>query len=101
MTIQKYAVLDGMNVVNTILLDETDDYIPPTGHTLIPASDAVSIGWQWVADVWLAPEEPHTDPQPTEDPDVLAAKYDAVEELMALGVSEATARRIVSLPVEV
>ncbi len=101
MTSQRYAVIDGTDVVNIILLDESDSYIPPAGHTLHPASDAVSIGWRWAANMWLAPEEPQSEPQPIEDPDVTAAKYTAVEELMALGITEATARRIVSLPVGV
>lgn len=100
MTSQKYAILDGNEVVNIILLDEEDIYTPPVGHTLVPAQEPVSIGWKWVSDMWLPLEEPQPEPQPTEDPDVLAAKYEAVEELMALGISESTARRIVSLPIE-
>jgi hypothetical protein len=100
MTSQKYAVLDGTDVVNIILLDEADEYTPPEGHLLLPVADDVSIGWRRAGGTWLPIEEPQAVPQPSEDPDVTAAKYTAVEELMALGITEATARRIVSLPVE-
>lgn len=100
MTAQKYAVLDGVDVVNIILLDEADAYTPPDGHQLLPVSDDVSIGWRRAGSVWLPLEEPQVTPQPVEDPDVTAAKNTAVEELMALGITEATARRIAGLPVE-
>jgi hypothetical protein len=102
MTVKKHAILDGIDVVNIILLDDEDEYTPPVGHMVIPAdSDDVAIGWTRVENTWVAPEEPPANPQPTEDPDVLAAKYEGVKELTDLGISESTARRIVGLPIEV
>lgn len=97
MVVQNYAILDGSDVVNIILLDEGDSYIPPAGHTLLPAPDNVAIGWQWVSDTWISPVEPPVEQQPAEDPEVVAENQSALEELMEIGVSEATARRILGL----
>lgn len=100
MTVKKHAIIDGVNVVNVILLDTDDDFTPPNGHLLLVAPDNVAIGWQWASNVWLAPEELSTPSQPVEDPDVIAAKNTAVQELRDIGITEATARRIVGLQVE-
>jgi hypothetical protein len=94
----KFAVLDGTTVVNTILLDTTNEFTPPEGHTIKPCPDHISIGWQWAMDLWLAPEEPEPQPIPAEDPSVTAAKMSALATLTALGISEDIARTIVGLP---
>ncbi|QED11525.1 hypothetical protein PP914_gp035 [Arthrobacter phage Qui] len=100
MAVNEYAIIDGNEVVNIILLDEANEYTPPTGHILVPTEDNVGIGWQRIGTEWVAPAEQETSVEPVEDPDVTAAKQDAVQELMAIGISEATARRILSLPVD-
>jgi hypothetical protein len=98
MTAEKYAIVDGDAVVNTILLDENDKYTPPSGFLILPATDNVSIGWQRVGSEWVAPEITLNPQMPDEDPDVTAAKDEAVQELINAGISEGAARRIVGLP---
>lgn len=97
MTVKKHAIINGMDVVNVILLDSDDDYTPPAGHLILVAPDDVAIGWRWASNVWLAPEELTTSSDPVEDPEILAAKNAAVQELIDVGITDATARRIIGL----
>ena len=96
MTVQKYAVVDGSAVTNIILLDEESDFTPPPGNLLLPAPENISIGWLRSGNEWVSPT-PKPEPVFTEDPDVTAAKNDALVELTDLGMSEATAKRILGL----
>jgi hypothetical protein len=100
MTVQKYAIVEGVDVINIILMADGDLYTPPEGCLVLEAPEDISIGWRMIANDWVAPEEPPAPEQPTEDPDVTAAKYEGLKELTDLGISETTARRIVGLPVE-
>lgn len=95
MTDGRYAVLDGENVINVILWNAEDEYESSEGTMLVAAPDYVSPGWTFINGEWSGPviTEP---PLPSEDP-TMSAKYAAVEELMALGVSESTARIIAGL----
>jgi hypothetical protein len=63
----------------------------------MPVTEEVAIGWKLVDGEWIVPPEPAVE-IPEEDPSVLQAKLTAVEELKAIGVSEATARAILGLP---
>lgn len=98
MAIQKYAVLEGSKVVNTILWDDADEYEAEEGRSLVLATDEVSIGWEKVAEEWVAPPEPEPEPTPTEDPATTAAKITGMNQLMSLGITEPVARMIVGLP---
>jgi hypothetical protein len=99
MPVQRFAVLEGEDVVNVILLDNEDaDYVAPEGVTLIPATDAVDIGWKMVTDAWVAPPVPEPAPAPEEDPAVLEAKMTALGQLVGLGITDDVARTIVGLP---
>lgn len=102
MAVNEYAIIDGNEVVNIILLDEAHEYTPPTGNLIIrtPESENVGIGWTRVGDEWIAPNEPPVPAEPVEDPNVTAAKYAGLQELIDVGISDATARRILGLPVE-
>jgi hypothetical protein len=94
---QKYAIIDGTKVVNVILLDINDHYIPPSGLLLLAAPNDVSIGWTKEGENWIAPQQTTT-PIPVESPDDVAAKTEAAQELIDAGISEVAARRIVGLP---
>lgn len=98
MTIDQYAIIDGIDVVNVILLDDDNSYIPPEGHILIKAPEGVAIGWQFAGDNWIAPEPPEAIQDPIEDPEITQAKMEGLAELLDIGLSEATARRILGLP---
>lgn len=98
MAIQKYAVLEGSVVVNTILWDDADEYLAEEGQSLLAAVDEVAIGWKHTNGEWVAPPEPEVEPQPTEDPAVTAAKTTGMNQLMSLGITEDVARMIVGLP---
>jgi hypothetical protein len=99
MSIKTYAVLEGEEVVNLILLDDESDYAAPEGTTLVPITDdAVTIGWKMVSDAWVAPPEPEPEVFPTEDPSVTEAKMTALGQLVGLGISDDVARTIVGLP---
>lgn len=99
---QKYAVLEGSKVVNVILWDPED--VNASGFEVGTddirlATDDVGIGWELANNEWVPPvaiEEPVVVPH--EDPTVTEAKYSALAELVALGVSETNARIIVGLP---
>ena len=66
MTVRRYAVLDGEDVVNVILLDANDEYEPEDGTTLRLSSSA-GIGWKRVNNAWVPPVNPEVDPE-TEEP---------------------------------
>lgn len=95
----RYALVCDGEVVNVILWDGEEEYTPAEGCEIVEVSDEISIGWTRVDGEWVAPEEPAME-IPEEDPDVVSAKHSAVAELVALGVSENTARTIVGLPLE-
>lgn len=97
MAVEKYAIVDGSTVINLILLDEGNDFTPPEGCLVLPAPEYISLGWQRMLNDWVAPERPAPE-RPIEDPSDTTAKNDAVKELTDLGISEATARRIIGLP---
>lgn len=97
MTADRYAVLDGDNVVNIILWDSADEYDNPD-MDVAPVPEEVSIGWTRVNGEWVAPSPVQIDEPPIEDPLVTAAKESAMQELMDMGISEANARIIVGLP---
>lgn len=98
---KKYVVLEGSKVVNVILWDDAVDiethFTAPEGQTIQLAIGDEGIGWELVNSEWVSQlaSEP---PAPTEDITVLNAKYSALNELTALGVSETNARIIVGLP---
>lgn len=96
----RYALIDGSDVVNVILWDGEEDYEAPDGFLVVPCEDEVSVGWKVNSDGWVPPVLPpaEPDPIPIESSEVLAAKNSALAELVALGVTEATARIIVGLP---
>jgi hypothetical protein len=98
MAIHTYAVLDGEDVTNIILWDSEDEYEAPEGLTVILAPEDVSIGWKRSLDEWIAPVMPEPEPQPTEDPAVTEAKFEALRQLTSLGITEPVARTIVGLP---
>jgi hypothetical protein len=98
MATQSYAILDEGKVINVILLDDKDEYTPAEDQTILLAPDNVAIGWRRDDNTWIAPLAPDVVPEPTEDPDEVAAVYDAVQELTGIGISESTARRILGLP---
>jgi hypothetical protein len=97
MTADRYAVLDGDNVVNIILWDSVDEYDNPD-MDVEPVPEEVSIGWTRVNGQWIAPSPEPVEDHPAEDPLVTAAKESAMRELMDFGVSETNARIIVGLP---
>ena len=98
MTSSKYALIENGEVVNTIIWDDEDDYEVPEGLILFQAPEEVAIGWKVIDDEWVA-SPPLPDPEPpAEDSTVLEAKNTAVQQLMALGITEAVARTIVGLP---
>jgi hypothetical protein len=99
MSINNYAIIDGNEVVNVILLDEDfDDFIPPTGCELKSVPEYVTIGWTWIDELWKPPIVPDQNPEPVEDPAITEAKENALITLMDLGIDETIARTIVGLP---
>lgn len=99
MAIQRFAVMNGEEVVNLILWDDSEDeYEAPEGSTVIAAPEEVDLGWKLSLDEWVAPARPEPEPVPTEDPAVTAAKVTGMNQLMTLGITEPVARMIVGLP---
>lgn len=93
----RYAIIVNDVVTNVILWDGQEDYQPSEECELIEVDEEVSIGWFKEGGVLVAPPEPEFE-IPEEDPTVVNGKLTAVQELVAMGVSEATARTIVGLP---
>lgn len=93
----RYALICDDEVVNVILWDGEEEYTPAESYEIIPVTEEVGIGWKRGESGWIVPPEPVFE-VPEEDPTVLQAKLTAVEELKAIGVSEATARAILGLP---
>lgn len=93
---RRYLVLEGSEVVNVIIWDDTE-VAAPEGLDLRLATGDEGIGWKLVNDEWVAPiiEELSA---PVEDTTVTDAKYQGLAELMQAGISESTARLIVGLP---
>jgi len=94
----RYAVLENDEVVNLIMWNSEDEYEPAEHCMVIPVTEEVAIGWKRDGDSWIVPVEPEPELPPLEDPVVTEARHQAVRELTALGVSEATARVIAGLP---
>lgn len=94
----RFAIVDNHVVVNVILWDGEEQYEPPEGTFLCEVPDEVSVGWTCVDGVLYPPPPAEPYPEPEEDPAIQDAKLSALNELTALGVSEATARTIVGLP---
>jgi hypothetical protein len=97
---QRYAILEGTDVVNLILWDSEDEFEVLEGQVLTPAPDEVGIGWKWESDSWIQPPTPEEIIMPpvAEDPAVTSAKLEALRQLTALGITEPVARTIVGLP---
>ncbi|UVK62846.1 hypothetical protein SEA_ARGAN_23 [Arthrobacter phage Argan] len=97
----RYLLVNEENKVeNTILWSSIDEYQAPEGLTIkVCENDEVGIGWDFIDGEWvnnLPPTVPFE--APPEDPAVLAAKEDALYQLMNLGITEPVARTIVGLP---
>lgn len=99
MSINRYALLEGDQVVNVILWDdEEDSYEPHEGQVILPALEEINIGWARTNGEWVAPPVPELEAPPLEDPSVTEAKITGMNQLMALGITEPVARMIVGLP---
>lgn len=61
---QKYAIIDGINVVNVIDYDEQPSNPPPgfEGNIIAVQSDAVGPDWTYVDEQFIAPILPAPDP---------------------------------------
>lgn len=94
----KYTIVENGVVSNVILWDGEEAYLPPEGCQLCEVDEEVSIGWTMENGVLVPPVQTSEPEVPEEDPTVVAAKLAAVQELVTVGVSEATARTIVGLP---
>lgn len=96
----RYALICNNQVVNVIEWDGEQEYLPADDCIAVLCPEDVSVGWSVTSDGWLAPPEPPEEPapEPYEDPTVIEAKNDALSELIAFGVTPATARIIVGLP---
>ena len=95
---QRYAVVKDGQVINVILWDGETEYTPDEDCEIVLAPIEVAIGWSYSAGDWSEPEPTPSETVPTEDPAITAARHSGVQELMALGVSAATARAIMGLP---
>lgn len=99
MTAVRYALINDQNKVeNVIMWSSIDEYEAPEGLTIKSAPEGIGIGWELIGNDWF---DSNPVPEPVdvvEDPTVTEAKYSAMQELMALGVSEGNARIIVGLP---
>ena len=94
----KFAIIQDGLVVNMVEWEEDSEWEAPEGCTVFEAPETVGIGWSVVDNEWVAPPAPDPAPQPEEDPAVLNAKLEAVNQLTALGITEDVARTIVGLP---
>ncbi|QFG11006.1 hypothetical protein PBI_LORETTA_24 [Arthrobacter phage Loretta] len=101
MTVERYALIEGENVVNVILWDSEEEFEVAEGLVAKLAPEEVGPGWQFSND-WVPPvasPEPEM-PVIVEDPVVTEAKFEALRQLTALGITEPVARTIVGLPPE-
>lgn len=101
MAVGRYALLEGENVVNVILWDSEEEFEIPEGLIAKLAPEEVGPGWLFTND-WVPPAalpEPEA-PVIVEDPVVTEAKFEALRQLTALGITEPVARTIVGLPPE-
>ncbi|WNN94530.1 hypothetical protein SEA_LEWANDO_27 [Arthrobacter phage Lewando] len=95
----RYALINDQNIVeNVILWSSIDEYQAPEGLTIKVADDHVGIGWELIGSEWFDSNPPEPEPIVTEDVAVTEAKFAALQELTALGISETYARIIVGLP---
>lgn len=97
-----HAIVRANSVVNIIVLDANVTYEVAEGCTLHEVSNEVSIGWSLVDGTFVPPEPdpPVVMPEPEDSEETSQAKYAALQELLILGITEATARAIVGLPNE-
>lgn len=96
---ERHAIIKGENVVNVIMLQEGVDYETPEGERIKPAPEQVAMGWKFREDAWIEPvvvDEPNPEPEPI-SPEELSAKQVAVNELVKVGISQASARLILGL----
>jgi hypothetical protein len=96
----RHAILEGPEVVNIILLQEGVDYSVPLGQEIRQAPERVTLGWEWKNDDWVEPVVVE-EPQPVEEPVAAAeisARETAANELIAKGISQASARLLAGLP---
>lgn len=93
---KRYALLDADGtVVNVILWDGETPYTSSEKAVEIPADLAVSIGWTRTAEGWAIPPEPEVPESPVDPNEALQAQ--AVQKLMALGLTEDEAKAIAGL----
>ncbi|QCG77519.1 hypothetical protein SEA_DIZZYRUDY_22 [Microbacterium phage DizzyRudy] len=93
----RYALVKDNVVCSVILWDGETPYEPEEGCVMYEVPDEISPGWT-IADNQWAPPIPVEIPVPSETEAIETAKIQALLELTALGMSEATARTIVGLP---
>lgn len=96
----RFALVKDNVVCSVILWDGESQYVPEEGYLMYEVSDDIAPGWKIENDQWVPPIQVEV-PPPEGDPAIEQAKQQALQELMALGISEATARTIVGLePIE-
>lgn len=54
----RYAIVNGTDVVNVIVWDGEEEYVPPEGYFVVPAPDEVSVGWTYVDGEFHSPNIP-------------------------------------------
>lgn len=66
---QKYAIIDGINVINSIEYDEQPNNPPPGFESPVIAvqSDVAAPGWTYVDGVFIAPPIPAPQPKTPEE----------------------------------
>ena len=50
--------MNGTDVVNVIVWDGEEEYVPPEGYFVVPAPDEVSVGWTYVDGEFHSPNIP-------------------------------------------
>lgn len=69
MTLRRWAVMNGEDVTNVILLDKSqDEFAPDEGEVLLLAGAEVGPGWKRIDGEWVAPILPERQPQEGDDP---------------------------------
>lgn len=96
----KYALINDNNiVVNVVLWDGESVFDTQPQTSLVPLSetDDVSPGYRYENGAWISNEPPTPIIDIPGNPSIVAAKLTALDELLALGVTESAARIIVGL----
>lgn len=95
----RYAVVDVDGLVtNVILWDGEAEFECSEELIELEGDSLVGPGWWHESGEWIAPPEEPNDGALQAELDIIAAREAALQELTAIGVSEATARTIVGLP---